>query len=116
MGSTPGRSLYIKIPALTVLVFVLGGLLPLFVCYVSLNRNADQQVMDSASVLLAAAQPVRTLSPSPAHVGEPGCDYARHAILDSEVTKPGEPGAKIRYVAHNPTNPLNEADAVESRM
>jgi class 3 adenylate cyclase len=116
MGSTPGRSLYIKIPALTVLVLILGGLLPLAACYILLHRNADREVMDTASVLLAAAQPARTLTPSPAHIGEPGCDYARRATIDTEIPRSGEPSAKIRYVAHSPTNPLNEADRVESQL
>src|SRR5439155_15439846 len=56
------------------------------------------------------------LSSASAHVGEPGCEYARHGTLDMETYSPGEPKPKIRYVAHSSTNPLNEADLVESRI
>src|SRR5258708_38472302 len=103
MGLAPSRSLYIKIPALAILVLILGGMLPLAAAYVLLHRNADREVMDKAGVLLLAAQPARTLGPSPAYNGDPGCDYARRAILNTTPTRIDEPATKIRYVAHGST-------------
>src|SRR5258708_23004518 len=94
MGLAPSRSLYIKIPALAILVLILGGMLPLAAAYVLLHRNADREVMDNAGVLLLAAQPARTVGPIPPSNGEPRCAYPPRAPIHTTPTKIDDPPAK----------------------
>src|SRR2546421_4497427 len=113
---SPLSSVRFKVPALAVLAFVLGGVVPAFAGYALLHRNADREVQEKASMLSGTIEAARARTLASGTSFEAQCPYATKKFAESYSALQSQLPYTFRQVSANPTNSANEADAIETKL
>ena len=115
-GPLNGGSLSVRIPVLACLIFLLAGVIPGVAGYALLHRNADRETQEKASMLIGTLQGSRARLLAPGGANDNFCPYAAKRFAETYNALDSQLPYTYREVAANPTNPANEADAVEAQI
>src|SRR5689334_22223351 len=113
---SPVSSVSFKVPALAVLAFVLGGVIPGVAGYALLHRNADRETQEKASMISGTLEAARLRALAPGGPFDATCPYATKKFGESYSAIQGQLPYIYRQVSSNPTNSGNEADAIETKL